>query len=63
VRSLTILLVGSWLTVQSAKQLKLQQAITENGSRREIGLWLREHAAPGDAVLLEPLGISAISRN
>ena len=50
------LLVSGWLTVQSAKQLKLQQAIIENGNRREIGLWLREHAAPGDAVLLEPLG-------
>ena len=54
--SLMTLLVGGWLTVQSAKQLKLQQAIIENGTRREIGLWLREHAAPGDTVLLEPLG-------
>jgi hypothetical protein len=54
--SLAILLVGGWLTVQSAKQLKLQQAIIEDGTRREIGLWLREHAAPGDTVLLEPLG-------
>jgi hypothetical protein len=53
---LATLLVGSWLSVQSAKQLKLQQAIIEIGHRREIGLWLREHAAPGDAVLLEPLG-------
>ena len=56
VASLAILLVGAWLTVQSAKQLKLQQAIIENGTRREIGVWLRDHAAPGDAVLLEPLG-------
>jgi hypothetical protein len=53
---LTTLLLGIWLSVQSAKQLKLQQAIIENGTRREIGAWLREHAAPGDAVLLEPLG-------
>ena len=53
---LTTLLAGSWLTVQSAKQLKLQQEIIEIGNRREIGMWLREHAAPGDAVLLEPLG-------
>jgi hypothetical protein len=53
---LMTLLVGGWLTVQSAKQLKLQQAIIENGTRREIGLWLHEHAAPGDAVLLESLG-------
>ena len=54
--SLTVALVGAWLTVQSAKQLKLHQAIIENGTRREIGLWLREHAAPSDTVLLEPLG-------
>jgi hypothetical protein len=54
--SLTIPLVGAWLTVQSAEQLKLQQAIIENSTRREIGVWLREHAAPGDTVLLEPLG-------
>src|SRR5262249_39303564 len=36
--------------------MKLHQAIIENGTRREIGLWLREHAAPSDTVLLEPLG-------
>src|SRR5262249_9351189 len=54
--SLTVVLGGAWLTIQSAKQLKLQQAIIENGTRREIGLWLREHAAPSDTVLLEPLG-------
>jgi hypothetical protein len=50
------MLVNTWLTAQSARQLKLQQAIIETGNRREIGLWLREHAAAGDAVLLEPLG-------
>ena len=54
--SLAVVLGGAWLTMQSAKQLKLQQAIIENGTRREIGLWLREHAAPSDTVLLEPLG-------
>jgi hypothetical protein len=52
---LMTMLVSTWLTVQSAKQLKLQQAIIET-NRREIGLWLREHAVLGDAVLLEPLG-------
>jgi hypothetical protein len=53
---LTVVLDGAWLTVQSAKQLKLQQEIIENSTRREIGLWLREHSAPDDTVLLEPLG-------
>lgn len=28
----------------------------EDGVRRSIGLWLREHARPGDTVFLEPLG-------
>jgi hypothetical protein len=28
--SLTVVLGGAWLTMQSAKQLKLQQAIIEN---------------------------------
>jgi hypothetical protein len=54
--ALTVVLGSSWLTVQAAKQLKLQQAIIEDGNRREIGLWLHEHAPPGDTVLLEPLG-------
>ncbi len=32
-----------------------QQLIEENG-RKQIGLWLRAHAAPGDSVFLEPIG-------
>jgi len=54
--ALMVMLGGTWLTVQSARTLKLDQAITEGGTLREIGLWLRERASPGDTVLLEPLG-------
>jgi hypothetical protein len=54
--AIAVLTVGSWFTVASAKQLKLQQQIVENANRRKIGEWLRDNAAPGDTVFLEPLG-------
>ena len=45
------------LTVCVARQLQVQQQLIENGVRRPIGLWLRDHAqTPHDTVLLEPLG-------
>ncbi len=47
---------ASWCTVASARQMKLQQQLIENGTRRQIGIWLRQHAAPGDTVFLEPVG-------
>jgi hypothetical protein len=34
----------------------VQQTVVENGARHPVGAWLREHAAPGDTVFLEPLG-------
>lgn len=52
----TGLAVNAWLLIESGRQLRLQQAAIEKGIRREIGLWLREHAGPGDTVYLEPLG-------
>ena len=39
-----------------ANAMRLQQAIIEDGSRRAIGLWLRQNAAAGDTVFLESLG-------
>jgi|CZKI01.1.fsa_nt_gi hypothetical protein len=39
-----------------ANAMRLQQVIIEDGSRRLIGLWLRDNAAPGDTVFLESLG-------
>jgi len=40
-----------------AWQLRVQQREIEEGTRKQIGLWLRQHAAsPADKVFLEPLG-------
>jgi hypothetical protein len=52
------LMAGQGLvTVCVARQLQVQQALIENGLRRPIGLWLRDHArTPQDTVMLEPLG-------
>ena len=48
--------VSGWLLIQVARQVRAQQAIIEDGNRRLIGLWLRDHALPTDTVMLEPLG-------
>jgi hypothetical protein len=41
----------------TAWQLRVQQREIENGTRKQIGLWLRQQAAsPADTVFLEPLG-------
>jgi len=39
-----------------AWQMHHQQRIIENGVRREIGLWLRDNAKPGDTAFMECLG-------
>ncbi len=39
-----------------AWQMRIQQQVIEDQGRRVIGEWLRDHAAPGDRVFLEPLG-------
>jgi hypothetical protein len=45
------------VTVCSAREMREQQTFIEDGLRRPIGLWLREHArTPHDSVMLEPLG-------
>jgi hypothetical protein len=45
------------VTVCVARQMAVQQELIENGVRRPIGMWLREHArSPHDTVFLEPLG-------
>jgi hypothetical protein len=45
------------VTVCVARQLQVQQELIENGLRRPVGLWLRDHAqTPRDTVMLEPLG-------
>lgn len=53
----TVLLATLLLMVCSACQLRVQQREIEEGTRKQIGLWLREHAAStADTVFLEPLG-------
>ena len=53
-----VLLAGQLaVTICSARELRVQQALIEDGMRRPIGLWLRDHATtPHDSVMLEPLG-------
>ena len=36
--------------------LRFDQQVIEWGNRRAIGLWLKDHVRPGEAVYLEPLG-------
>lgn len=60
-RCLTVLVVltlagNGWLTGESARLFRAQQQLVEDRGRRQIGEWLRAHAAPGDTVFLEPLG-------
>jgi len=40
----------------SAWQMRVQQRLIEDAGRRDLGLWLRAHAAPRDTVFLESLG-------
>jgi hypothetical protein len=37
-------------------ETRVQQRVIEDGGRKIIGEWLRDNAAPGDRVFLEPLG-------
>lgn len=52
--AVVVVQAGVWLAV--SWQMRVHQRYVETGVRRAIGVWLHEHAAPGDAVLLEPLG-------
>jgi hypothetical protein len=38
------------------RMIKYQQKIVESGNRKQIGLWLKEHANPKDRVFMECLG-------
>lgn len=40
----------------SLRQLEYQQRVIENGVRRSVGLYIKEHMQPGDRVYVEPLG-------
>lgn len=51
---LAILFVFSF--VGSLRQIEVQQRVVENGVRKQVGLFLREHMQPDDRVFLEPIG-------
>lgn len=57
-KSAVALVIGqAALIVCVARELQVQQRLIEDGLRRPIGLWLRDHArTPHDTVMLEPLG-------
>jgi hypothetical protein len=58
-RTLPAILIGSqaMLLACTGREMAVQQALIEDGMRKPLGLWLRDHAhSPHDTVLLEPLG-------
>jgi hypothetical protein len=54
--ALLLVAAGAALLIAVGRQAGAQQRLVEDGNRRQIGLWLRENAAPGDSVFMEPLG-------
>ncbi len=53
----TLLLASNgWMLVQVARQVEAGQTLVEDGTRRKIGEWLKDQAAPGDTIFMEPLG-------
>jgi hypothetical protein len=44
------------LTICAAYQFRVQQHVVEDKNRKQIGLWLHDHASSQDHVFLEPLG-------
>lgn len=57
VAAVVVLGTSAVLLLCSAWQLRIQQRVVEDGNRKQIGLWLRQHASsPSDSVWLEPLG-------
>ncbi len=57
-RMATAVLTGSALLVTAAQaySARVQQEVIEENGRKAIGLWLHQHASPGDRVFLEPIG-------
>lgn len=52
----TCLFTSAYFALGCARQMAAAQHWIEDGNRKQIGLYLREHAAAGDSVLMEPLG-------
>jgi hypothetical protein len=41
---------------ETAIEMRIQQEEIERNIRRQVGLWIKDHAKPGDRVYVEPLG-------
>jgi hypothetical protein len=55
--ALAVISLGlGYQTLFSCLQLKLRQVMVEDGTRRHVGLWLRDHMQKGQTVYLEPIG-------
>jgi len=56
--ALALLMVAAqaWLLVAEGRWARICQTEIEGGVRRPIGIWLRQHAAANDRVMLECLG-------
>ncbi len=52
----SLVLVSAWIFALANQHAQRQQLEVEDNIRRPIGLWLKEHASPGDSVFLEPIG-------
>ena len=50
------MLLSGWLLVEVARLSKVEQVHVDDGNRREVGLWLKANAQPGDSVFMECLG-------
>jgi hypothetical protein len=51
-----VVLTNAWLLYAVTRQTAVGQRVIENGHRRQMGLWLKEHVQPGETVYLESLG-------
>jgi hypothetical protein len=46
----------TWFLVATFQQMKISQEVIENGNRKLIGLWLKEHVQKNETVFVECLG-------
>lgn len=57
ITAVVLIAAQALVNVCVARQMMVQQILIENGIRKKIGLWLRDHAgSQKDRVFLEPLG-------
>lgn len=51
-----VVAVQGWTLLAEAYQMRMQQRYIEEGNRKQIGLWLKQNAAPKQTVFMECLG-------